>query len=85
MGILDPKADAAEVAREIARLTGENMLLRQAVVLLLRRSPLRDELLGELRQDTGVLTHRVHKDGAHPCTALAMRDTLAAIERMTQP
>ena len=82
MGMFDPKADEAATRREVSRLSGENLLLRQAVVLLLRQSP---ELLPLLRQDAAVLRSRQRQVDAHPALLQAMQDTLEAVSRMAQP
>lgn len=82
MGLLDPKADRQETVRAIARLKGENLLLRQAVALLMQQSP---QLLQSLKQDAAVLRARERQADAHPAELAGAQDTLDAILRMAQP
>ena len=84
MGLFDPKAKEADVRREISRLVGENLLLRQAVVLLIRHSPDRDAVLAELKVDAAVLRSSERQAQAHPVLLASMQDTLEAIGRMAQ-
>jgi hypothetical protein len=85
MGIFDPKAKEDDVRREISRLSGENALLRQAVVLLIRHSSDRMQLLEELQQDEAVLRSRAREAQLHPVWMSAMRETLESVVRMAQP
>lgn len=82
MGLFDAKASDAEVRHAVSRLAGENMLLRQAVVLLIRHSPDREQLLEELSQDAGALRASARKAESHPALVSAMQDTLDSIRRM---
>jgi len=84
MGLFDRKAKEADVRREISRLTGENFVLWQALVLLIRHSPERDQVLDELTQDTAVLHASVRETPSHPVMAIEIQATLDAILRMTQ-
>ncbi len=84
MGIFDPKATEADVRREIARLAGENMLLRQAVVLLIRHSPERERVLAELKVDEAVLRSRARAAEVHPALLSSMREALESVVRMAQ-
>lgn len=81
MGFFDPKATDADLRRAISRLAGENMLLRQAVTLLIRHSPDREQLLVELRQDAASMRASARHADMHPALLSAMADTLASIER----
>lgn len=81
MGLFDPKATDADLRRAVSRLAGEHMLLQQAVVLLIRHSPDRKQLLIELRQDAASLRASARHADMHPALLAAMADTLAAIER----
>lgn len=82
MGLFDPKADRQETVRKLARLTGENLLLRQAVAILMQRSP---ELLQALKQDAAVLRARERQADVHPAQLAGAQDALDAIVRMAQP
>ena len=84
MGLFDPKAKESDVRREISRLAGENFVLRQAIVLLIRHSPERDQVLDELTQDTAVLRASVRETQSHPVMGIEMQATLEAIRRMAQ-
>ena len=84
MDLFKPKANVVDVAREISVLAGENFVLRQAIVLLLRHSPERTQILNELTQDTAVLRASVRETESHPRMATAMQDTLDAIRRMAK-
>lgn len=80
MGLFDPKADDAEVRREVARLTGENRALRAVVALLLKHSPQRDEVLQDLSATSGALSHQARD--SHPMVRVGIEDTLKAVRRM---
>lgn len=82
MGLFNPKADAAQAALEIARLTGENMALRMTVGVLLRHSPARDVVLEDMAQSAGALTSNVWRAGMHPMVRSAIEDTLGSLRRM---
>lgn len=83
MGLFDPKADAAETAAAIARLTGENLALRAVVAALLRHSPQRDAVLQDMSATSGVLTSSAQ--GSHPVLRIGIEETLQAVQRMDQP
>lgn len=85
MGLLDPKAKEADVRREVARLAGENFVLRQAIALLIRHSPECDRVLEELAQDTAALRDSVRETESHPVMAIEMQETFESIRRMVQP
>ena len=84
MGLFDPKANEADARREIARLAGENMLLRQAVVLLIRHSPEREQVLAELKVDEAVMRSNARAAEVHPVLLSSMREALESVVRMAQ-
>ena len=84
MGLFDAKAKEADVRREISRLAGENLVLRQAIVLLIRHSSERHRVLEELAQDTAALRASVRETQSHPVVAIEMQGMLEAIRRMAQ-
>lgn len=84
MNVFSKSPTLEEFAREVSRLTGENLAMRLAIAVLIEKNPDKTTLINEITMRCTALRALERREGAHFKLLSGIEDTLAAIRYMAR-